>query len=195
MKSTRFLLPFTQCLDMGALAYAVQFSRRRRARLVPLALIPLTEQQWAKGPRLEAIEQANDFLEAVKYKAARAGVLVEPYEMCTRDVVRCISLFAQEMMCEGILLFLQGGTTVLLPPDVVKRLLGQATSKRYVVRLQPMDRKGPVQTLLKRSSDRIRRWRGHRKEAQPLQEHTVPAGEMIILVNGLAMTRAEQEGI
>lgn len=165
MKSTRFLLPFTQGIDLGVLEYAVQFARSCQATLIPLALIPLSGQQWAKGPRLEAIEQANDFLEAVKYKAERAGVVVEPCEMGTRDVVRSLNVFAQEMMCEGILLFLRDGTTVLLPPEVVKRLLEQATCRLCLVRLQPKDRTGPVQTLLKRCSDCIRRWRGHQVQS------------------------------
>jgi hypothetical protein len=72
MKSTRLLLPFTQDIDLGALEYAVQLARSCQATLLPLALIPLSEEQWAEGPRLEAIEQANDFLEAVKYIEERA---------------------------------------------------------------------------------------------------------------------------
>lgn len=193
-KSTRLLLPFTQDMDLGALEYAVQFARRCKATLIPLALIPLSEEQWAEGPRLEAIEQANDFLEAVKYIAARAGVVVESHEMYTRDVVRSLSVFAQEMMCEGILLFLQHGTTVLLPPEVVRRLLKQAPCTLWIVRLQPANRTGPVQTLLKWGSDQLRRRLGHREEAHPLPGHAVPAGEMITLSNGRVTTHTEQEG-
>lgn len=195
MKSARLLLPFTQDIDLGALAYAVQFARRCKATLIPLALLPLSEEQWAEGPRLEAIEQANDFLEAVKYIAARAGVVVEPHEMYTRDVVRSLSVFAQEMMCEGILLFLQRGTTVLLPPEVMHRLLKQAPCTLCLVRLQPTVRTGPVQRLLKWGSDRLRSWRGRREEAHPLQRHAVPGGEMMTLSNGRVTTHAEQEGV
>ncbi|SRR6266849_1982234 len=179
MKSTRFLLPFTQNIDLGALAYAMQFAKRRQATLVPLALIPLSEQQWAKEPRLEAIEQANDFLEAVKDQAAPVGVVVEPYAMETREVVRSISLFAQEMLCEGILLFLRGGTTVLLPHEVIKRLFEQVPCTLCLVRLHPTDRTRPVQRLLQWGFDCIRRRLGHQEEA-----HTVPAGKMITLSHG-----------
>jgi hypothetical protein len=119
--------------------------------------------------------------------------VVEPCEMGTRDVVRSLNVFAQEMMCEGILLFLRGATTVLLPPEVVKRLLEQATCRLCLVRLQPKGQIGPVQTLLKRCSNCICRWRGHQEEAPPLQGHAVPAGEMIIFSNGLVTTRAEQD--
>jgi hypothetical protein len=194
MKSTRLLLPFTQDIDLGALEYAVQLARSCQATLLPLALIPLSEEQWAEGPRLEAIEQANDFLEAVKSIAARVGVVVEPHEMSTRDVVRSLSAFAKEMICEGILLFLQRGTTLLLPPEIVRLLLKQEPCTLWVVRLQPAVRTRPVQTLLKWCSDRIRRRLGHREEAHPLQRHAVPAGEMITLSNGSVTTHTEQEG-
>lgn len=195
MKSARLLLPFTQEIDLGALEYAVQFARRCKATLIPLALIPLSEEQWAQGPRLEAIEQANDFLETVEYLAARAGVVIEPYEMSTRDVARSLNVFAQEMMCEGLLLFLRGGTTVLLPPEVVLRLLRQTSCTLCLVRLQSRVRAGPVQTLLKWGSDRIRRWRGCREDAHPLQRHAVPGGEMVTFSNGRVTTHAEQEGV
>ncbi len=191
---TRLLLPFTQDIDLDALRYAVQLARSCQATLLPLALIPLSEEQWAEGPRLEAIEQANDFLEAVKYIAERVGVVLEPHEMSTRDVVRSLSVFAQEMMYEAILLFLHHGTTVLLPPEVVHHLLDQAPCTLCLVRLQPTGRTGPVQTLLKWGSGRLRSWRGRREEVHPLQRHAVPGGQMLILSNGRMTTHAEQEG-
>lgn len=194
MKSTRLLLPFTQDIDLDALRYALQLARSCQATLIPLALIPLPQEQWAEGPRLEAIEQANDFLEAVKYIAERIGVELEPYEMSTRDVVRSLSVFAQEMMCEAILLFLHHGTTVLLPPEVVHGLQDQAPCTLCLVRLQPMDRTGPVQTLLKWGSDRLRNWRGRKEKVHPLQRHAVPGGQMLILSNGHVTPHAEQEG-
>jgi len=139
-------------------------------------MIPLSEQQRAKEPRLEAIEQANDFLEAVKDQAALGGVEVEPCAMETHEVVRSISLFAQEMLCEGILLFLRGGTTVLLPLEVIKRLFEQVPCTLCLVRLHPTDRTRPVQRLLQWGFDCIRRRLGHQEEAQ-----TVPAAKMITL--------------
>jgi hypothetical protein len=72
---THFLLPFTKKIDMAAPAYAVHFAKQHQAPLVPLALILLSGQRGAAGPRLEAIEQANDFLEAVKYQTARIGAV------------------------------------------------------------------------------------------------------------------------
>ncbi len=180
MKTTRILLPFTQDLDLGALECAVQFARKCHAILVPLALLPLSEHQWTHDPRLEAIEQAVDFLEAVRYKATRTGVPIEPYDMQTRDVVRSIRAFAQEMMCEGTLLFLQRGATVLLPPAVVRGLLEQSPCKCYLVRLQPTTRTGRLSTLLKRCLNWMRQWQGQQEGAQPMQGSAVPGGELLI---------------
>jgi hypothetical protein len=188
------LLPFTQDIDLDALEYAVQLARGCQATLIPLALIPLSEEQWAEGPRLEAIEQANDFLEAVKYIAERAKVVVEPHEMYTRDVVRSLSVFAQEMMCEGILLFLQQGTTVLLPPEVMRRLLKRAPCTLGIVRLQPANKTGPVRRLLTWGYDQLRRRLGHWEQAHSLPGHAVPTGEMMTRSNGGVTTHAEQEG-
>lgn len=180
MKMTRILLPFTQDLDLGALEYAVQFARACRAILVPLALLPLSTQQWEQGPRLEAMEQANDFLEAVRYKAIRAGVPLEPCDLQTRDVGQSIRLFAQEMMCKGILLFLQGEATVLLSPEVVNSLLEQAPCTRYFVRLQPTARTGPLSTLLKRWRIWRRPRQGQQAGSVPLQGPPVPGGDRLI---------------
>ena len=180
MKTTRLLLPFIHGVDMQVLEYAVQFAVSCQATLVPLALIPLSEQQWAKGPRLEAIEQANDFLEAVKYKAIRAGVPVERFDVVTRDAVGSINMFAQEMACEGVLLFLQEGTTPLLRPTIVGQILEQASCTLYLVRLQPKDNMSVVRALLTQCLRWLGRWRGHQEEVSPQQ--ALPAVEMISLI-------------
>lgn len=176
MKITRILLPFTRDLDLGALEYAVRFAKKCRAILIPLALLPLSVQQWKQGPRLEAIEQAHDFLEAVRYKAIRAGVLLEPCDLQTRDVGQSIRLFAQEMMCKGILLFLQEEATVLLSPEVVNSLLEQTPCTCYLVRLQPTARTGPLSTLLKRWRPWRRPQQGQQAGSVPLQGPSVPGG-------------------
>ena len=177
-QTTRILLPFTQDLNLEALEYAIQVARSCRALLVPLALLPLSERQWEHGPRLDAIEQAVDFLEAVRWKATRAGVPLEPHDLQTHDVVRSIRAFAQELMCEEILLFRQGGTAVLLPTEVVKQLLEQAPCKRSLVRLQPAARTGSLPALVRRCFNRIHQWQGPReKKGLPRGR---PGGEMLI---------------
>lgn len=180
MKMTRILLPFTQDLDLGALEYAVQFARTCRAILVSLALLPLSAQQWKHGPRLEAMEQANDFWEAVRYKALRVGVPLEPCDLQTRDVRQRICLFAQEMMCDGILLFSQGEAAVLLSPEVVKGLPEQEPCTHYLVRLQPTARTGPLSMLLKRWLTRRRLRQGQQAGSVPLHSPPAPGGDLLI---------------
>lgn len=177
MKMTRILLPFTQDLDVEALEYAVRFARKYHAILVPLALLPLSVQQWEHGPRLEAIEQANDFLEAVRYKALRMGVPLEPCELQTREVRQSICLFAQEMMCDGILLFFQGERAVLLSPEVVKGLLKQAPCTCYLVRFPPMARIGLLPRMLKRWHTLRRPRQRQQAGSVPLQGPPVPEGQ------------------
>lgn len=181
MQTTRILLPFTQDLNLGALEYAIQFARSCRAMLIPLILLPLSAHQWMHSPCLEAIEQAVDFLEAVRWKAIRADVPIESYDLQTHDVVRSIRAFAQEMMCEGILLFQQEGAALLLPTEIVKCLLEQAPCKRYLVHLQPSARTGRLSILVQRCLNRIRQWQGQRKkEVLPRRRPSVPGGEMLI---------------
>lgn len=119
----RFLLPFIENIDLEALNEAARFARKHRAVLIPLALLPLSEQQWAEGPRLEMVEQANDFLEAIRCQATQARVAIEPCAIETRDAARSIQVFAQEMMCDKIRLFTRESTAVLLPRPIVQQVL------------------------------------------------------------------------
>jgi hypothetical protein len=144
----RFLLPFMEDIDLEALSKAVRFARKHRAVLISLALLPLSEQQWAEGPRLEMIEQANDFLEAIRCQAAQARVTIEPYAIETRDVTRSIQVFAQEMMCDKILLFIRESTTVLLPRPIVQQALEEVTSSFCLFRLEERPGMKLVQKLM-----------------------------------------------
>lgn len=148
MKTRRVLLPFTHGINMGALEYAVQFARSCHATLIALAVIYLPQQQ-SHGPRLEAIAQANDFLEAVQHKAERSIVPVERFEMVTYDVASCISTFVQEMDCEGILLFSQQNSAALLSFKVMQQLLEQGTCPLYLIHLPPSHKNRPVLAQLK----------------------------------------------
>lgn len=145
---SRFLLPFMEDIDLEALNKAVCFARKHRAVLIPLALLPLSEQQWAEGPRLEMIEQANDFLEAIRCQAAQARVAIEPYAIETRDATRSIQAFAQEMMCDKILLFIRESTTVLLPRPIVQQVLEEATSSFCLFSLEERPGMKLVQKLM-----------------------------------------------
>src|SRR5438105_6486158 len=105
MQTKRLLLPFTHAIDTEALENALRLAKGSHATLIALALVRVPEARRSKGARLEHIQQAKDFLEAVKHKAVKYDVAIERFEVFTTDAVQSIDAVAQTMECEGILLF------------------------------------------------------------------------------------------
>lgn len=135
MKTKRLLLPFTHAIDTCALENALRLAKGHNATLVPLALLHMPEAPQRKGARLEHIQQAKDFLEAVKYKAIKYDVTVERLEVFTPNVVQSIDAIAQEMEGEGIVLFARGEIGMLLHIDDIKRLVEMETRKIYLMHM------------------------------------------------------------
>jgi len=108
------------------------------AHLVVLSLIHLP-QAADRSPRWEDIQQSKDFLEFVRYKAARWGVPVERVELQTGNPVCSIRALAQEMECAGIVLVVRRGAGVLLATNEVKELLSEERLSRYIVSLPAKD--------------------------------------------------------
>jgi hypothetical protein len=121
----------------------------------------------ARGARLEHIQQSKDFLEATKYKAMRYGVPIERFEIFTSDVVQSIIVRAQQMACNGIILFIRGEEGLLLRADEIEHLIEMGAHRLYVIRLPSKPRPKWFQMLLEHL------WlpgRGRRKEkALPMQ--------------------------
>ena len=143
----RVLLPFTHGINIEALEYAVRFARSCQATLVSLAVMHLPERLRSNEPRLEAIAQANDFLEAMQHKANKAAVPMERFALVTRDVSSCINAFAQEMSCDGILLFPQRNSSALLTFEVMQQLLEKTSCPLYLIHLPSSHQR---QSVLKR---------------------------------------------
>ena len=160
--ATRLLLPFTHGVNILAIEQAILLAKSLDATLIPLAVIHLPQERRAKGARLEHIQQSKDFLEAVKYKAARYDVPVERFEVFTSDNVHSINIVAREQMCEGILLFLRGKKSVLLQEDEIKRLLKTAVSKLFVLHMRS---NGSAQTF----RERLANWLSRRVRSQQLE--------------------------
>jgi hypothetical protein len=155
MMMDRLLLPFTHGVDTQAIDSAVLLAKSHGAILVPLSLICLS---GTRGARLEHIQQSKDFLEVVRHKAGRLGVPVEPVELSTRNAVQSTGLFAREMACAGILLFLREGAGVLLDTDEVKQVLQHESVSLYLVCLQAKEGMG---SRLRRLSRWFQRQQGH----------------------------------
>lgn len=166
--TTRLLLPFTHGVHIFAIEQAICLAKSLDAALIPLAVIHVPAERRARGARLEHIQQSKDFLEAVKYKAARYGVPVERYEIFTADIVQSINIVAKEQRCEGILLFIGDKRGVLLQLDEIKGLMETRACKLYIVRMRSDGNKQPVQTF----RDRLSNWlsRGRQRQQQELGE-------------------------
>ena len=131
----RWLLPFTHGVDMRALEYLVSLAEHNRATLIPVSLVSVPEGSRSGGARLEHIQQSKDFLEAVKYKAARLQVPVERYEVFTSDVNQSITTLVQSMHCDGIVMAAVEHKEVLLRAHELKQLLVEPPASLVLIRL------------------------------------------------------------
>ena len=131
----RWLLPFTHGVDMRALGYLVSLAENNRATLIPVSLVSIPEGSRSGGARLEHIQQSKDFLEAVKYKAARLQVSVERYEVFTSDVMQSITTLVHELHCDGIVMVAIEKKEVLLRAHELKQLLVEPPASLVLIRL------------------------------------------------------------
>src|SRR5256714_2756020 len=135
MKEQRWLLPFTHGVNMQAIDYAVSLAQNARARLVAVSLVSVPQEPRSSGVRLEHIQQSKDFLEAVKWKAARYEVPAERYEAFTGNVLQSITLLVDNQDCDSIILVTSEKKGVLLEANEVKRLLKAPPSSLVLIRL------------------------------------------------------------
>ena len=111
------------------------------------------------GARLEHIQQSKDFLEAVKYKAARLQVTIERYEDFTSNVLGSITLLTRDQRCDSIILVSCGEKEILLNAYGKKRLLENPPASLVILRLPTRaERKWSIRTrfltCLRRSGER-----------------------------------------
>ena len=150
----RLLLPFQHGLNIEAIEQAIRLARGHNATLVPLSLIPMSEKSYRKGARLDLVQQSKDFLEAVKHKARAYAVPLESVEVYTHHPVQSIHALVAEMRCDGIALFLGYNSALLLPQEVIGRLVEETTCKLYIMRLPIRERI----TLAQKVRMRLARW-------------------------------------
>lgn len=135
MNRPRWLLPFTSAVDMRALDAVVRLAESQGATLVAMSLITVPHESRSRGVRLEYIQQSKDFLEAVKYKAARQHVPLERYEVFTADVFRSLKLLMREQNCGSILLVTRGEKDSLLRRQELRQLLDALPASLVLIRL------------------------------------------------------------
>ena len=135
MMNPRWLLPFTHGVNMRAIDYLVSLAENNGATLIPVSLVSVPTESRSGGARLEHIQQSKDFLEAVKYKAARLQVPVERYEVFTSDVTQSITMLVHDLQCDGIVMVAIEHKEILLHKHELKQLLVDPPASLVLIRL------------------------------------------------------------
>ncbi len=135
--TVRFLLPCTANVDRGAIDAAIEVASSCGAILVPLLLRCTLK---AEAVPSESRLPEHDFLDIVQQQAAIMEVPLEWIEMSTHDAGQSIHLFAEEMNCSGILLFVRDGRGVLLETKEVQYVIEhEHVILPFLVRLIPKE--------------------------------------------------------
>src|SRR5690348_14381274 len=169
MEASRWLLPFTYGVDMQAIDNVVSLAKSTGATLVAVSLISASSKAGSRGPSLEHIQQSKDFLEAVRWKAARYEVQEERYEVFTADVMQSIASLAHEMRCDAIVLVTSSKREALLQAHEVKSLLTRPPASLVLIRLVANHGQTPTPHLVARLLLLLRRIWGQHSAAWPVQ--------------------------
>jgi len=137
---TRLLLPFTHGIEMEALDAAISLAKASHATLVALALLRVKAKGSRQDPRLEHLMEANDFLETVRWKAARSGVPIEGFQVLTADVGQSLDVLTRQFSCGGIVLFVRQGQGILLSSDDIVGCLHLGNCIGYLMQLDAKPR-------------------------------------------------------
>lgn len=144
MKTRRLLLPFTCCVNVRGIEYVVQLASSCAATLVPVALIYVPPARLARGPRLEYIEQANDFLEVVRHKASQYHISIEPCEVITSDMMQSMTTLTNELQCESVIVVVDGRREALLHTYEVKYLVEKTSTPLLFIHLPLKQKRLPT---------------------------------------------------
>lgn len=174
----RYLLPFTNDVEMDILESLIRFAADQHAALIPLSLV-LQPLRKHRGVRLELLQQSQDFLEAVRAKAARCAVPLEPVEVCTDDLVHSILTSIDRHHCDGILLATRGDHCCFIPQEAMEHLLDMRPCALWVLHF-PAPRLRPWQEWLRnvrigRASRRSANRRASSMPASPAPQADVQA--------------------
>jgi len=120
---------------MRAIDYLVSLAGNNGATLIPVSLVSVPNESRSRGARLEHIQQSKDFLEAVKFKAARLQVPVERYEVFTSDAIQSITMLVHDLHCDGIVLVAIEHKEILLHALELKQLLTEPPASLVLIRL------------------------------------------------------------
>jgi hypothetical protein len=152
MKERRWLLPFTFGVDVRAIDLVIRLAKECDATIVAASLIVVPEILQEQGPRLEYIQQSKDFLEVVRWKAARYDVSVEPHEVWTADIHERIKRLVLDLHCDSIVVVTDGKEGILLDNhEVANLLMGTIPASITLIRMP-----APGQSAIARLKTRAR---------------------------------------
>jgi hypothetical protein len=169
MKEMRWLLPFTFGVNMRAIDLVLCMAERSGATLVTVSLLVIPDLPQGQGPRLEYIQQSKDFLEAVRWKATRYRVLVEPHEVWTVAIHERIKRLVLDLHCDSIILVTSSREAVLLDAQEMKRLLMSSMPASLVLVRMPEPKQSAIARLVVQVFSRIRKCLGQRSTIMQTQ--------------------------
>lgn len=135
MSTRRWLLPFTYGIDLHAIGSVMNLAEAAGAMPVAVALLERPTRPGKRGVRLEDIQQATDFLEAVNNQATRLGVPVERHKVVTHDIVKSLTTLIAELGCEAIVLVSRKGEEIFLEAHQFKQVLEAPPAPLVLLRL------------------------------------------------------------
>jgi hypothetical protein len=165
MNVSRLLLPFTHGVDLPAIEYTVRLAHYCGATLVVLSLLPASGERRG-SVRLEHIQQANDFFEAVRRKAAPYQVPVERHEVVVGgEVDQHITACASSLHCEAMVMVMRARNGVFLHRHEIERLFKKQPLPLLFMRLSSNEER-PAGSLLDRLCFFTRRLLRGRQDTQ-----------------------------
>lgn len=175
-KERRWLLPFTTGVDIPTIAGVLRLADAANATLVATSFLVTPDEQRAQHIRLELIQQSQDFLEAVHYKARRLAMPVECHEVTTCDVFAGIEKQLRDLACESVVITSRGDRPLLLHPTEIQQLLLAPPAQLVCLRLPApamFERPG----LVSRFFAWMKAWSKARKRALAQALMSVPSSE------------------
>ena len=176
MKTLRWLLPFLHGVDMDAIDSVVNLAAGTGATLVAVSLITGPVKPESRRARLEHIQQSKDFLEAVKWKAARYSVPLERYEVFTGNVLQSLTLLVHDQRCDSLVLVTAEKRDLLLPALEVKHLLEDPPVSLVLLRLPMHTGRTRTWPLAPRFLSWLQRWWGRADHAGQVQDAAAVEG-------------------
>ncbi|BCL79431.1 hypothetical protein ccbrp13_18960 [Ktedonobacteria bacterium brp13] len=173
----RLLLPFTEGIDASAIDYALTIAHRAHGTLVVVSYLRTVPKKSGKlaYPRAGALEQSQDFMASLRYKADCRHVHVEIIELYSQDIPGSVQQLAHKYECDAVMVFTRNGKAVLLSNSEAQALIQNQAIPLFMVRLMTHR---PIKS-------KVKDWLAYAasfKKAQPARSHSALAAQGVLAV-------------